>query len=286
MDNELNNKVLSVDEYEGYVSPSTDDHTLEPNPDPEPDHEIEPYNNTLEPVAYDLRFTFSNQDKELKCLEDTNYISRCKRIFLGLIQRLNENGYFHRGKYIGGFETKNRTGETCKAHIHLRFYSTKISNTIRRTIKRYLTETFDENTTGNNAMMFKPRVVRDKLEFMRYPLKQGLSYKFCSGYKKEELQLMYETAKDSYLKTVQINQSKMDKLDKTDTLFSRVLELLKKDISTTTTKTPRDIYKQFLQIYVEENRPVNEATIKGYSINAMIKLNMMTIDQLLDKWGV
>lgn len=265
LDIDMDNEVLSVDEYEGYVSPSTDD-------------------TTLEPVAYDLRFTFSNQDKELKCLEDKQYISRCKTIFIGLIQKLTENGYFHRGKYIGGFETKNRAGETCKAHIHLRFYSTKISNTIRRTIKRFLTETYDENTTGNNAMMFKPRVVRDKLEFMRYPLKQGLNHRYCSGYKKEELQLMYETAKDSYLKTVQINQSKMDKLDKSDTLFSRVLEVLKKE--NTTKKSPRDIYKQFLQTYVEENRPVNEATIKGYAINAMIQLNMMTIDQLLDKWGV
>ena len=102
---------------------------------------------------------------------------------------------------------------------------------MRRTIKRYLTDTYDQNTTGNVALMFKAKVVRDKMEFMRYPLKQGLNIHYCGGYKKEELELMYETAKDSYLKTVQVNQNKLDKLDKSDTLFSRVMELLKKDIA-------------------------------------------------------
>lgn len=257
---------LSADEYEGYVSPSAD---------------------SLEPVAYDLRFTFSDQDKELKCLEDQQFIARCKKIFRNLINKLRENGYFYKGKFIGGFETKNRAAETCKAHIHLRFYSDKISESMRRTIKRYLTETYDQNTTGNNALMFKAKIVRDKMEFMRYPLKQGLNIHYCGGYKTQELELMYETAKDSYLKTVQVNQSKLDKLDKSDTLFSRVLDLIKKDIAQNDTiKSPRYIYKRFLEVYVEENRPVNEATIRGYSINAMIQLNMLTIDQLLDKWGV
>uniref|UniRef100_UPI0040483B71 hypothetical protein n=1 Tax=Flavobacterium sp. TaxID=239 RepID=UPI0040483B71 len=114
-----------------------------------------------------------------------------------------------------------------------------------------------------------------------------LNIHYCGGYKTQELELMYETAKDSYLKTVQVNQSKLDKLDKSDTLFSRVLDLIKKDIAQNDTiKSPRYIYKRFLEVYVEENRPVNEATIRGYSINAMIQLNMLTIDQLLDKWGV
>lgn len=268
LDIELDNEVLSVDEYEGHVSPSTDD-------------------NTLEPVAYDLRFTFSDQDKELKCLEDKQFIARCKTIFQGLIQKLADNGYYHKSQFIGGFETKNRAGETCKAHVHLRFYSTRISSTIRRTIKRFLKETYDQSTHGNTALMFKPKVVRDRMEFLRYPLKQGLNLRYCGGYKKEELEAMYQTAADSYLKTVQVNQAKLDKMDKSDTLFLRVLEVLKKDIEKNgNKKTPRDIYKEYLNVYVEENRPVNEATIKGYAINAMIQLKMMSIDQLLDKWGV
>jgi len=262
----------STDEYEGYVSPAV---------------ETKNYNDTIEPIAYDLRFTFSNQDKELECLKNKQFIGRSKTIFSALITKLYENEYFYQNRYVGGFETMNKTGENCKAHIHLRFYSTSIGNTMRRTIKRFLEKEYDEETNGNQSLMFKPKVVRDKLEFMRYPLKQGFNSAWCRGYSNKELELMYETAKDSYLKTVQINQKKMDNHDKDDTLFLRVLSKLKKDIEKNDTKkTPKDIYKAFLETYIEENKPINRTTISGYVINAQVKLNLITIDQLLEEWGI
>lgn len=271
LDNDKEDK--STEEYEGYVSPPVD---------------IKDYNDTIEPIAYDLRFTFSNQDKELECLKNKQFIGRAKTIFSALISRLYENDYFYQNRYVGGFETMNKTGENCKAHIHLRFHSTAIGNTIRRTIKRFFEKEFpDEETNGNQSMMFKPKIVRDRLEFMRYPLKQGLNPMWCRGYKKEELELMYETAKDSYLKIVQVNQKKMDNHDKDDTLFLRVLNKLKKDIEKNDTKkTPREIYRTFLETYIELNKPVNRTTISGYVINAQVKLNLITVDQLLDEWGV
>ena len=132
-------------------------------------------------------------------------------------------------------------------------------------------------------MMFKGILVKNKDEFWRYPLKQNLNANVCGGFTKQELEVMHEIAKESYMKVVQVNQTKLDNKDKTDTLFQRVFIKLKK--SPDTTKNARDIAKVFIQHYIEEDRPVNQQTINGYVINAMVKLDLMNIDELLNKWG-
>lgn len=258
--------------------------TTEPEPEAElrelsPALEIQ---DTIEPIAHDLRFTFSNQDKELTQLQDKNFINRCKAIHKRLVEKLKEMDYYHRNKFTSGFEVMNKAGEQCKAHIHLRFYSTKNTQSMRRTIKRYLGDTYDEDTTGNQAMMFKGILVKNKEEFWRYPLKQNLNPLVCGGFTKQELEIMHEVAKESYMKVVQVNQTKLDNKDKTDTLFQRVFIKLKKN---TDIKSSRDIAKVFIQTYIEEDRPVNQQTINGYVINAMIKLDLMNVEELLNTWG-
>ncbi len=265
MENIVLDTVDTETEYEGHVSP-----VLE-------------YEDTIEPIAHDLRFTFSNQDKELTQLQDKNFINRCKTIHIRLIQKLQEMDYYYQNKYTSGFEVMNKAGEQCKAHLHLRFYSTKNTQSMRRTIKRYLGETYDEDTTGNQAMMFKGILVKNKEEFWRYPLKQNFNATVCGGFTKQELHIMHEVAKDSYIKVVQVNQTKIDNRDKTDTLFQRVFVRLKK--SQDNIKNARDVAKVFIQHYVEEDRPVNQQTIQGYTTNAMIKLDMLSIDDLLNNWG-
>lgn len=262
---DMDNQCTPEVEYEGDVSP-----TLE-------------YDDTIEPIAHDLRFTFSNQDDDLTQLQDKNFINRSKSIHLKLVNKLKEMDYYHNNTYTSGFEVMNRKGEQCRAHIHLRFYSIKQTQSMRRTIKRYLADTFDEDTTGNKAMMFKGVVVLNKDEFFRYPLKQSLNHRVCGGFTTDQLVKMHEIAKACYQKTVQVNQSKLDKKDNTDTLFQRVFIKLKKDMDTL--KNARDITRIFIQHYIEEDRPVNQQTIQGYVINAMIKLDMMTIEELLNNWG-
>lgn len=255
----------SKDEYEGSVSPSLE------------------YDQMIEPIAHDLRFTFSNQDKDLSQLQDKNFINRCKHIHKNLVDKLRDLDYYHNNQYTSGFEVMNRAGEQCKAHIHLRFYSTKQTQSMRRTIKRYLGDTYDEDTTGNHAMMFKGTLVRDKEEFFRYPLKQNLRYDVCGGFTKEQLDMMHKIAKESYMKVVQVNQKKIDNKDKNDTLFQRVFIKLKK--LPDTQKNARDIARVFIQFYLEEDKPINQQTITGYVTNAMIKLDLMKVDDILNKWG-
>lgn len=251
-------------------------HTFEVLPDPEPP--------LVEPVAYHLRFTFSDQDKDLNCLQDSNFMARCKAIHKNLIDEFLNLDYIYESKYTSGFETQNKKGETCPAHFHLVFYSTKNSETMRRKVKRYLLEVYDQQVTGNKALMFKPQVVRSHSEFWRYPLKQSLKPDLCGGFGSVELQIMHECAKESYLKTVQINQAKADKSDSSDTLFARVMNKIQKS-EPNDTISPRIIAKYFLDVYIEEDRPINLSTIKGYVLNASVKLGISSIDDIINTMG-
>lgn len=234
-----------------------------------------------EPVAYHLRFTFSDQDKELNCLQDKQFIARCKAIHRNLIQELRKLDYMYQDRYTSGFETKNKKGETTRAHFHLVYYSVKNSDSMRRKIKRYLADTYDQEVNGNKALMFKPQIVRSKTELWRYPIKQHFDPSLCNGFASDELKIMHECAKESYLKTVQINQAKADKADDSDTLFQRVLAKIQKS-GDDTPKSSAQIARHFVALYVEEDRPINTQVIKGYVMNASIKLGLTTIDDIVN----
>lgn len=235
---------------------------------------------TIEAIGYHFRFTFSDQDKELKCLENPRFINRCRLIQKSLLSKMFENNYFHLGKYISGFETRNNSGEHCKAHMHIAFYSTCIKQSINRTIKRYLENDWEQDYVGNSAYSFKAIHIRNLEEFWRYPIKQSLDLSTCRGFAEDKLKVMFEIAYESWQKTCQINQSKIDKRDKDDTLFQRVFSKIKKE----NLQNLRSIAKKFVEHYLEEDRPINKLTIQGYTINAALKLNLMSVDEYLDTY--
>jgi len=260
MDNEdsnhLDNQDISENEYEGHVSPFSE-------------------------IPYKFRFTFSDQDNELKCLEDPQFISRCKMIWRCLINKFSDNGYFHQDRFTSGFEVMSK-GEPSAAHVHIAFKSTHNKTSMNRTIKRFLTSEFDQDYLGNKSYSFVPElVVKDDEKFFRYPLKQGLDFYGCRGFTREKLVEMHKLAKDSYAISCQVYQQKKDNKDKDDTLFLRVLSKCKKQND----NTKRAIAKTFYNFYVEENKPVNRQVISGYVLNALIKLKLMTVDELLDEHG-
>ncbi len=245
------------------------------------DSEYEGNVSPLSPIHYHFRFTFSDQDKDLECLNNQTFIARCKIIHRSLINKLSQNQYFYFDKFTSGFEVRNKAGENCKAHIHIAFRSTHIKQSMNRTIKRFLTEEWDQDYIGNQCYSFKEQHVRNEEEFWRYPLKQGLNRHLCRGFSEDKLKQLHEVAKESYAKVCQVHQAKMDKKDKDDTLFLRVLSKIKKTNDT----SKRAIAKHFYLHYIEEDKPVNRQVIEGYVLNALVKLNLITIDELLDKHG-
>lgn len=252
----------SSGEYEGYISP------------PE---EL----NTSRPIGYKLRFTFSDQKAPLfPQHQDKQFMSRCKTIQTKLINKLMDNNYVHKNRLTSGFETLNKLKETTYAHIHIHFYSKAVKESIRRTIKRFLREVYDQETTGNKNMSFVAEHIIDDEKFFRYPLKQNLDIKNQRGFTMEQLEKMHDIAKDSYAITCQVSQKKADNRDNSDTLFLRVFNKLDK-----ATDNKTSILKKFLQLYIDEDRPINKTTITGYVLNAQVKLGQKSLDDICFDWG-
>lgn len=247
-------------EYEGFSSPPDD---------------------LFLPIPYHLRFTFSDQDKDLKCLESKSFINRCKLIHMSLLTKISP--YFYNNQYTSGFEVRNKLGN-CKAHIHVCFKSTALKNTIDKAIKRHLSDNYDQEVVGNQAKMFKEWTqLRDENKFWRYPIKQTLDPTKCNGFSKEYLEQQHQIGKDTYAIGQEVAQAKLDKRDNLDTLFLRVYNKLKK--SQIQPKNPREIADHFVQFYLDEDRPLNKTVIQGYVLLASVKLGIKTKQELLDDWG-
>ena len=234
----------------------------------------------LEPIGYHFRFTFSDQDKELKCLEDSSFINRCKLIHRSFVSKLMETGYVYLGKLTSGFEVRNKAGENCKAHMHISFKSKYVKQSMNRTFKRYLEGTWEQEYLGNACYSFKEQHIRCEDEFWRYPLKQSFNKNLCRGFNDDKLEVFHQVAKESYAKVCQVHQSKLDKKDTPDTLFLKVIHNIKK--LPILPKNAREIARHFVIYYKEHNLPINNVTIKGYVTLAMLHLDIMTVDEYID----
>ena len=51
----------------------------------------------------------------------------------------------------------------------------------------------------------------------------------------------------------------------------------------TTKNTPAQIAKHFIELYIEEDRPINLTVIRGYVMNASVKLGIITIDDIVNQ---
>jgi len=224
----------------------------------------------LRSITYKFRFTFTEQDKEYKYDKE---MPRWKQISVNLCNKLREQ--YTISKMTGGIETLNRAGDRTWCHLHVHFDAIEQRDTIARYIKRYLSETYDQQVVGVKYFMLKPDVARHLDDFMRYPLKQTLNPKLCYGYTEEELQIMHAAAQSSYIKCQEINQQKMDKSDSSDTLFQRLIIYLDKTM--VTQKIPLLI--NATKFYVEESKPINRNTIEGYVDTYMLQKQIITYEE-------
>ena len=224
----------------------------------------------IRPILYKFRFTFTEQDKTF---DYDKQIPRWKRISINLAKKLQEQ-YTIR-KMTGGIETLNRAGDRTWCHLHIHFDATEQRDTIARYIKRYLSDTYDQQVVGVKYFSLKPDVARHLEDFMRYPLKQGLDLKLCYGYTEDELQIMHGAAQSSYIKVQEINQQKIDKSDNSDTMFER----LKKNLEQSDTTEKVALLILATKFYVEENKPINRNTIQGYVDTYRLQKGYITYEQ-------
>lgn len=234
--------------------------------------EVVEYENNFRPIHYKFRFTFTEQDKNF---DYEQKIPRWRNMSRNLVTRLLEQ--YTITHLTGGIETMNRRGERTWCHLHIHFDAIENKDTILRYIKRYMESTYDQCVKGVKYIVLKPDIAKCVDEFYRYPLKQSLDKKLCYGYTDQQLEVMHQVAKSSYMKCQEVNQAKMDKSDTADTMFERLCIYLKKTLLTT--KTPLLI--EATKFYVEENKPINRHTILGYVDNYMLRENLISYE---DYW--
>jgi len=225
----------------------------------------------LLPIHYKFRFTFSEQDKTHEYVDQ---LPRWKAMSTHLVQKLLS--HYTITKLTGGIETLNKDGDRTWCHVHLHFDAVENKETILRFIKRYLSDTYDQQVVGVKCISLKPEAMLRSLDdFYNYPLKQSLNKKLCYGFEDDRLEHMHDVAKASYLKVQQVRQAKMDKTDNSDTLFER----LKSNLDKTNFVNKLPLLIAATQFYVEEDKPINRHTIEGYVSTYMLQKGYMTYEE-------
>lgn len=238
----------------------------------------EEYLHSLNCIYYHLRITFSDQTEKHEYIEDKDKLKRWKFISIAVKEVLLN--YAQYGKITGGLETKNKINEHTRGHVHFAFASTHRKDTIIKPVKRLLDKVYDMTTTGNKFFYFKAKPEPDIDRIFRYPLKQALVPSLCSGFTPNQLQIFHQSAHESYLTTIQVNQKKADNRDSSDTLFLRLCEVLKKD----KLKDYEKIVSRAIRFYCDEDRPLNRQVITGYALTYQVKEKIRHEDDLAKEW--
>lgn len=228
-------------------------------------------------IYYKFRFTFSDQDKEHNY--DNNYIQKCEAITKATVAKLV--ALYDITKLTAGVEQTNKAGDKTWLHTHIHFACTTSRDTIARMLKRYLGERgetgWGQETTGVKVFSLKPEpIIRSKDDFYRYPLKEKLDKNICFGFQRQILENMHQVAADSKSKSQEVWAKRLDHTDQNNSIFQKLCDRFN--------KLEKSVQKfQYLtvatQLYIEEERPVNKATIMGYVDNYMLANGYITMEE-------
>lgn len=191
-----------------------------------------------------------------------------------MISFLRENKFIH-SKMTCGFEVKGKTGDYVRPHYHIHFDTTTKKDTIRKSITRHWEKNYDEKLSGNKmwSLQIEPYVVEDK--FFCYALKQ--QDEACPtpsmGFDEQQVKSMIKAAQMTAAIATEVAQKKQAKKEEADTLYDRLAKYLDQREGTL-----GDIVK----FYMDENRPINKVTIRGYYDLYRLKTGRMTIDEYVE----
>ncbi len=189
------------------------------------------------------------------------------------------------GKIVGGFETQNKLGEWTYPHVHFHFTSYTKKDTLVKQLKRIYHRLYDEALVGNKKYSCKIETDVNMERFFRYSLKQYeaiepiMEHKLCSGFSISELENFRKVAHAQYQLGIEVNQSKADKREIATTKFSRAC--LKLDKIETPTKL--DIALAIQDVYLNDESPIHNQTIAGYTLAYCIKRGIISKEENAEK---
>ena len=182
------------------------------------------------------------------------------------------------GHLVGGVEFHDDCGEYTKPHVHIHFKSYAKKDTMLKQLKRRYEVLYDEVLKGNAMYSFVMETDVDEFRFFRYPLKQYASLQdvkdddLCYRYSDEELEELRKTAHEQFKIAREINDNKKTKKDEASSIYQRIQNSLDK----LENPNPLQVILGIQEIYLKEDRPINNVTIQGYSLTYMLKKGIIS----------
>ena len=179
--------------------------------------------------------------------------------------------------YVLGIEKKDKYGDDTKKHYHFNFESDDSKDTLRKWIVRR-SEQKEIKLKGNKVYCLKQfPEPKDYDRWYRYCLKEKHSKKY-TRYKPYEGDTAFDDlvklAKDERQRTQQINRDKREKMNEKRTYYDKICEMLDKE----GVKNRKDIYIAICKKYVEDGKPVNAMTVKGYTNTYMLGRKLISFE--------
>lgn len=189
------------------------------------------------------------------------------------------------GKIVGGLEVQNKLGEWTFPHVHFHFTSYTKKDTLVKQLKRIYHRLYDEALVGNKKYSCKIETDVNMERFFRYSLKQYeaiepiIEHNLCSGFTTSELEAFRKVAHAQYQLGIEVNQTKADKREIATTKFSRAC--LKLDKIENPTKL--DIALGIQEVYLNDESPINNNTIAGYTLAYCLKRGIISKEKNAEK---
>lgn len=175
--------------------------------------------------------------------------------------------------YALGYETLNKYGEPTAPHYHFNFICDAKKKTIQTFIRRMDNFVIKGNTMYSVSRHPEPD---DYDRWFRYVAKERLLREFCKGFTEDELDKMELLAKDERKRSIKYNIEKRQFALEKQTLYDRYSKLIKSN-------NFRDIWIEFLQLYILDKKVINPNTIKGYSYLYMLQKKLITPEAFFEK---
>ncbi len=183
--------------------------------------------------------------------------------------------------YVLGFEKKNKYGEDTHYHYHFNFESDIEKETLRKWLTR-TAEKKDYKLKGKESYCFQQHNnVDDYGRWFRYCLKENYLKKLTSYHPypgEQSLEELISLAKDERKRSVKSNCERREKMNSKLSYFDKIVEQLEKE----DLKSKKEIFIFIARYYVEDSKPVNPMTLKGYTYNYMLMKNLMTYEQFYE----
>lgn len=184
--------------------------------------------------------------------------------------------------YITADEKKNKYGEDTKRHFHFNFTSDKKKDTIQKGIRSFYSER-GYVCKGNRCYSLQQcDEPEDYDRWFRYCMKEKYIKKLTRS-SEIDFEKCEMLAKDERQQSIKHNVANRAKLLDKSTLYDKlIMDLTKLDPRPNDFKS---IWSFIVQWYVEQKKPVNLTTIKGYTITYCISEKIITSDMLYEKYG-